>query len=154
VCKNCIKHINSKVLKGGKFSNGYRFVCLRKNGINKNVLVHRLVAKSFVPNYEELKCVNHLDGDKLNNSIENLEWCTFSQNRKHAYATGLAIQRGHPIKMIATKNNESIIFDSIKDCCAFFGYGPNWIYSQRRKYNTTTFVYNGYLIEAYEENIL
>lgn len=65
--------------------NGYREVTL--NG--KQCTVHRIVAEAFIPNPECKKCVNHIDGNKLNNSADNLEWVTHSENIKHAYNTGL-----------------------------------------------------------------
>ena len=69
---------------------GYRFVMLYpKNGTGKNRRVHRLVALSFLPNPDRLPEVNHLDGDKSNNSSGNLEWVSSSQNQQHAYDTGL-----------------------------------------------------------------
>lgn len=56
---------------------------------NKNQLLHRLLAETFIPNPDNLPCVNHKDGNKLNNDLSNLEWCTHSENNKHAYRTGL-----------------------------------------------------------------
>lgn len=63
---------------------GYYIVCLSKNGIAKNYFVHRLIALTFIPIIEGKNYVNHIDGNKLNNSIENLEWCTHSENMVHA----------------------------------------------------------------------
>jgi hypothetical protein len=78
-----------KQLKPTKFSNGYMFVTLcDENGHHKNS-VHRLVAKAFVDNPKGYDYVNHIDGNKSNNKAENLEWCTQSENMKHAYGTGL-----------------------------------------------------------------
>ena len=78
-----------RFLKGCVFNNGYRFVNLIANGKKKNHLVHRLVAVAFLPNPNNLPVVNHKDGNKLNNKLENLEWCTFQQNSQHAHEVGL-----------------------------------------------------------------
>ena len=51
--------------------------------------VHRLVIEAFTPNPDSLPCINHIDGNKLNNHIDNLEWCTYQQNMQHAVRTGL-----------------------------------------------------------------
>lgn len=58
----------------------------------KRLLVHRILAKTFIPNPNEYPMVNHIDGNKLNNSLDNLEWCTLDQNMKHAQRTGLLIR--------------------------------------------------------------
>lgn len=55
----------------------------------KNRLLHRLLAQTFIPNPDNLPCINHIDGNKLNNDLSNLEWCTYSYNERHAYKTGL-----------------------------------------------------------------
>ena len=65
--------------------NGYPCVRLCKNGKSIIRKIHRLVALHYLPNPNNYKCVNHKDGNKQNNSINNLEWCTYSQNMKHAY---------------------------------------------------------------------
>ena len=64
---------------------GYYSVGIQK----KTYMVHRLIAKLYVPNPEKKKYVNHIDGNKLNNHYSNLEWCTISENNKHARDTGL-----------------------------------------------------------------
>lgn len=60
-----------------------------KQGIKKSPRIHRLVAETFIPNTNNKKCVNHINGDKLDNRTINLEWVTYSENNKHAYETGL-----------------------------------------------------------------
>lgn len=65
--------------------NGYRYVQLNLNGKEKDFHVHRLVAKHFVPGYFDGAHVNHKDGNKANNTADNLEWCTRSENQRHMY---------------------------------------------------------------------
>lgn len=66
---------------------GYPYVILRKNKQNFTKHVHRIVAEAFIPNPENKTTVNHKDGNKQNNCIENLEWATQSENVLHAYNT-------------------------------------------------------------------
>lgn len=68
---------------------GYLTLPLNRDGKQKMALVHRLVASVFVPNPNGYSQVNHIDGNKKNNHADNLEWCTQSQNLKHAVDTGL-----------------------------------------------------------------
>lgn len=84
-----------------KCGNGYLGVGLHKDGKSKVVPVHRILAETFIPNPEGLRCVNHKDGNKENNSLENLEWCSQSENISHAYRNGLT-SRGKRIICIET----------------------------------------------------
>ena len=68
---------------------GYKRITLSINGKEERWSVHRLVALLFVPNREQKPQVNHIDGNKENNAASNLEWCTASENNKHAFRTGL-----------------------------------------------------------------
>lgn len=74
-------------------TSGYLHVRLIANGKDISVSIHVLIAKAFIPNPENLATVNHIDGNKLNNCIENLEWCSHSDNQKHAYKTGLRLPK-------------------------------------------------------------
>ena len=78
-----------KILKCGLTGIGYYTVnlCNAKNRSSKKI--HRLVAEAFIPNPNNLPCINHKDGNKLNNYFGNLEWCTSSHNNKEAYRLGL-----------------------------------------------------------------
>ena len=68
---------------------GYKYSQLWKCSKGKNFLIHRLVALAFIPNPENKKEVNHIDGDKSNNKVDNLEWVTSSENKIHAQKIGL-----------------------------------------------------------------
>ena len=71
-------------------TNGYLKVVFRINGKQYTKNIHRLLALNFLKNTENLPCVNHIDGCKTNNSLGNLEWCTYSRNVKHSYDIGLS----------------------------------------------------------------
>ena len=77
-----------KILKP-KYRNGYQFINLNKNKKCQTFSIHRLVALHFIPNPNNYKLVNHKDGIKSNNNIENLEWCDYSYNLKHARENNL-----------------------------------------------------------------
>lgn len=68
---------------------GYWNICLNKDKAETTYQVHRLVAETFIANPGNKPCVNHIDGDKKNNKVENLEWVTYSENAKHAVKIGL-----------------------------------------------------------------
>lgn len=76
-------------LKQTTTNRGYKRVTLSINGKEERWSVHRLVALLFIPNPDKKLEVNHKDGNKENNSVSNLEWCTRSENEKHAHANGL-----------------------------------------------------------------
>jgi hypothetical protein len=70
------------MLKGSIGEHGYKYYRLSKNGKKKMFYAHRLVAEHFLPNPNNLPVVNHIDGNKLNNSVTNLEWVSYSENTK------------------------------------------------------------------------
>lgn len=82
-----------KILTYTKNKKGYLQVSLTKNGKTKTERVNRLVAKTFIPNPKNLPQVNHIDGNKLDNSIENLEWCDCKYNINEAWKIGLNKKR-------------------------------------------------------------
>lgn len=111
--KSAIRN-NNKITRDGRLltiknaKTGYKFIMLYKNGTQKIGLIHRLVATAFLLNSSEKKAVNHLDGDKANNRLENLEWCTYKENKKHAKENGL-VARGE--KSGGSKLTEQNVID-------------------------------------------
>ena len=79
--------LNTKATWLGK--NGYLHVDIHENGVGKKHAIHRLLAQTFIPNPEQKRTVNHIDGNKLNNKLSNLEWATDSENIQHAYDNNL-----------------------------------------------------------------
>ena len=92
--------ITNKIMKPKIEKDGYYRLGLRKNGVRKFFRIHRLVALAFIPQEEYKPVVNHKDGNKLNNNVENLEWCTVSYNVKHAYDNNLGDFRNKALKSL------------------------------------------------------
>lgn len=82
---------HKKQLNTHKINSGYLTVTLSKDKVSKPYLVHRLVALTFLENPLNKRTVNHKDGDKLNNNLENLEWATYSENKRHAFREGITV---------------------------------------------------------------
>lgn len=105
-----------RILKQARQKTGYLFVGLSKDSNVKYERIHRLVAKAFLDNPENKPEVNHIDGDKTNNNLFNLEWATRSENGKHSYRMGLnwfsekqyekIMERAKPVQQ--TKNGNVI----------------------------------------------
>mgnify|MGYP004457772299 CR=1 FL=1 len=129
-----------KILKADKDKDGYFIIKLRHKFFYK---IHRLVAQTFLENLENKHTVNHKDGNKQNNAIDNLEWATEKENTQHAYKTGLIkphmigkkgkLSNNFKIRVQIDKNNGKIINEysgaaeaeretgvnaqNISDCC-------------------------------------
>lgn len=120
-----LKYGKERVLKEGTDRDGYLHVGLCLNCCQKTYKVHRLVADVFISNPNNLPQVNHIDGNKTNNNVENLEWCTQKQNIHHAHNTGL-----HPKKLVPIHCNElNIDFASIGEAAKYFGCGDSCIHN-------------------------
>jgi hypothetical protein len=79
----------TKILNPAKDKDGYFRTILTRKGIRLNKQIHRLVCSSFIDNTLKKPCVNHIDGNKQNNNVTNLEWCTVRENNIHAIKLGL-----------------------------------------------------------------
>ena len=105
---------------------GYPAVDLYQNGERKTVRVHRLVAETFIPNPDNKPEVNHIDGNKYNNDVSNLEWVTSRENCRHAWDNGLISpsygmrgktnpnggRKGKPFRIVETGE----VFNTLKEC--------------------------------------
>lgn len=110
-------------IKQSKSTTGYLRVNLNNKDKGKTRKVHRLVAIHFLENPANLKCVNHKDGNKLNNHISNLEWCDYTHNNRHARQLGLCktpkgvdSPRCKPVKRLDTNEVFPSLYEAAKAC--------------------------------------
>jgi hypothetical protein len=115
---------------------GYNTVRLSKAGKTSTCFIHRLVATAFVPNPNNLPEVNHVYGNKLDNTPGSLQWVSHADNVKHAYSTGLSRNRGssHSRAVCISSICGGKIFGTIKAFCRHYGIN----------YNTGRNIFNGY----------
>ena len=121
---------------------GYYQINLYLNGKYKSKRIHKLVAEAFLENPDNLEVVNHIDGDKTNNHVSNLEWCTVSYNTWHAthiLGTNLVSQQKateaskKPCKILDTRTNEILTFGSRKEAEEHFRCEFRSIVGSRQK---------------------
>lgn len=129
--------ITGRQLKPQKV-NGYQHVTLCDEKGHHQKTIHRLVATEFLENPNQLPVVNHIDGNKENNCAYNLEYCTQSDNMKHAYRTGLqevkpeqikySLARAREVRMRPVRNIETgRCYKSIVECANSEGIGPSGV---------------------------
>ena len=124
-----VKRTNTnRILKGSKDKGGYLVVNLYKNSILSNKKIHRLVAEAFIPNTENKPQVNHIDEDKTNNMILNLNWMTAKENLNHG-THNERVSKTLSIPIIATnlKTGESTEFYGVRECARQLGLDPSHI---------------------------
>lgn len=93
---SAFKHKNKDCVRPYLNNKGYSCINLWNKGKCYKYPVHRLIAQLYIPNPNNLPEVNHIDGNPLNNAIDNLEWCTHQYNMQHAWDTGLHINSDKP----------------------------------------------------------
>ena len=94
--KEYVRRKEPKILKQNMSTTGYLKIKIRINGVKKDYKVHRLVAMAFLDPVQGKEFVNHIDGNKTNNDVSNLEWCNRSENMQHAYRMGLIVREKKP----------------------------------------------------------
>lgn len=123
-----VKSIKNGIKKTYIDKYGYVYVSLSKNGKIKRFRVHRLVAHAFLFKPKKASVVNHLDGNKTNNCIDNLEWTTPLENNRHAVRMGL---NDCGVKVALLINGKEIKrFKSLADAGRYLGVGRNTIHNQ------------------------
>jgi hypothetical protein len=144
-----LKNNKQKLLVPQMGNAGYLYITLCKNNIRHNRFIHRLIAITFIENPLNKEQVNHIDGNKLNNHISNLEWITPSENILHAIKNNLIKRSFKQNEMLGIRSRKkcidvktNIIYDSLKEACD----KNNLKYSCelnkiQRKANTIRFLY-------------
>lgn len=156
--KVCYRNVGEKIIKSSQDDRGYTTVNLHTTSLNKYILVHRLVAKAFIPNPLQKAQVNHIDGDPTNNCADNLEWCTAKENvsdqinrtgRKFLIDSIRSVQ-GRPVKCIETQQ----IFMSIGEAAEELGADSGAISSSIKR-NTCcfgwTFIFIDQIADDFDE---
>lgn len=147
-------------------NNGYMMVHLYDHPKHKVTTVHRVVAMAFIPNPENKRTVNHIDGNKKNNRADNLEWATHRENHRHAYKAGLkvttdkqkatlsaigkrtcALNRPKAPVIMEDCNENSMYFESAHEAARFVSGDPSTIIrcckGKKKTYKGYTWKYAG-----------
>lgn len=107
---NVRNKLTSRILKKENVKGYLRVSLCEKNKV-KRFLIHRLVSINFLENKDNKPCVNHIDGNKLNNHFSNLEWCTYSENENHSYSI---LCKVNPIRKLKDNEIKDIRLNCIK----------------------------------------
>lgn len=115
-----VRHWKQRTLKQRISKDDTCRVTLYKGKKDRTWLVHRLVAKAFIPREEEKNYINHLDGNRLNNHVSNLEWCDHKENNNHAFDNDL-IRTGRKIVLVDKETRKTHYFRSMAKADEFLG---------------------------------
>lgn len=146
-----VKNKHGRLLKPIKNQHGYLYVNLSKKGIMTHHFIHRLVAQAFLAIDHQRKFVNHIDGIKTNNTVENLEWCTTRENNLHAIKNGPIkintsglISNKIPVICLNQETGERKEFLSCRECSRYFNKSADWA---SKRINSFGGVYKQYLLK-------
>lgn len=128
-----IRHWKQRILKfrGETYATGYR-VSLWKNGKSKDWLVARLIGITFLGKSD--LTINHIDGNRFNNNVKNLEWCSLAENIKKGYETGL-YHTQKAVKIINKNTNETKLYRSLSLASQEIGYNKCYLSNEIKKGN-------------------
>ncbi|MDN4609149.1 NUMOD4 motif-containing HNH endonuclease [Sporosarcina highlanderae] len=110
-------------------------VALWKDGKDRTWLVHRIVAKAFIPRVEGKEYINHIDGSRLNNNVDNLEWCDHTENNNHAFDTDLMTSHTK-IVLLHNGTKETHLFRSMAKASEFLGRNSGYVSGVLKKGKT------------------
>ena len=121
-----IRNSKKEILKPFDNGNGYLIIRLSKNGKQTKHRVSRIVAQTFIYNKENKNQVNHIDGNKKNNCVSNLEWSTSRENIEHAYNSGLT-KNNTKLRVYDVVSGTTKDFRSMRQCSFYFNRSKNYI---------------------------
>ena len=144
--KSLHKHNYGYIMKQRIDRGGYNTVRLAKPALKSSTkYVHRLLGFAFIDNPQSKPMINHIDGNKLNNNISNLEWITHSENMKHAYSSGLIISMPDRCRKIID-NCSGVVFESIKKAADYYlipySTCKNYVNGNRNNPTCLSYLYN------------
>jgi len=130
--KHGVRRWKQRVMKQKVTKDNTCRVILWKGGVEQTWLVHRLVALAFIPQIEGKEYINHKDGNRLNNQVDNLEWCTHEENSNHAFDTGL-MPTNKRVILLDVNTHETHYFRSMSKASEFLGRNTGYISHQLQK---------------------
>lgn len=145
--KGNLRNDKGKLLKPFTTENGYKRFHFSKFG-NRSYYIHRLVAAAFLPNPNNEPQINHIDGDKTNNALANLEWCSASRNTKLAFQNGRKASNGKKRAIVEIKVIRE--FSSIAEAADYCGINRNTLNQSLRGRQKTA----GGRLFRYAEDVL